>query len=117
MNHIKQEMIGGDIKMDATLMGEMVTGLGFPIALSIGFCTMFFKMYGWMRTDFKEREDKNREQFKHLSEIIDTNSKALLKNSEVMEKINSNIHEISANVHKLQSDVTIIKIRQEEKDR
>lgn len=103
--------------MNVSTMGELITSLGFPIALSICFCVMFFKMYGWMREDFKERENKSREQFEHLSNIIDTNGKALLKNSEVMEKINSNITDISANVHKLQSDVTIIKIRQEEKER
>ena len=59
----------------------------------------------------REREERDRAQITHFSQIISENSKALLKNAEVMEKINANIEIISDDVHKLQDDVTEIKYR------
>lgn len=132
--------------MELGIITELITGLGFPIALAVAFLYMFWKMMNAQREDAikreehirqsanereeqvrqaakereayaREREERDREQIKHFSEIISVNSKALLENAQVMEKINTNILNISEDVHKLQDDVTLIKVRQENKDK
>ena len=100
--------------MDLGIAVEIIGTLGFPIALAIAMCWMFYKVFTWQREDAKEREGRDRETIERFSKIVSVNSQALLKNSEVMDKINSNIDGISEDVHKLQEDVTLIKVRQEE---
>lgn len=122
---------------------ELVSTFGLSVALCLAFAWFIYKIFNWMREDSnkregeirktaqereeqvrqaakereayaREREERDRAQITHFSQIISENSKALLKNAEVMEKINSNIETISDDVHKLQDDVTLIKVRQEE---
>lgn len=103
--------------MDLGIAVEIISTLGFPIALAIAMCWMFFKIFTWQREDSKDREQKDRETIEKFSQIVSVNSQALLKNSEVMEKINNNIDGISDDVHKLQEDVTEIKYRQINRDK
>lgn len=113
---------------------ESVTNFGLAVGLCLAFVWFFYKTFVWMREDAKEREQRillaaedrekysreraqrDREQIEHFSQIIATNSNALLENAKVMEKINSNIEDISDNVHNLQKDVTEIKYRQVHRD-
>lgn len=95
-------------------MVQAIGEFGLSIALVITFVFAFWKVYVFQREDSKERERYDRETIQHFSEILATNSKALLLNSEVMDKINGNIEKIGHDVSKLQEDVTEIKIRQEE---
>ena len=95
-----------------SLVGEF----GLAVTLVLAFVAMFYKVFCWQREDSKEREARDRDTITRFSEIISTNSKALLQNSETMEKINGNIENISHDVHKLQDDVTEIKLRQQSRD-
>lgn len=125
---------------------EMLSNFGLAVALCLAFCWFLYKVFVWQRDDAikreehirqsanereeqvreaakereayaREREERDRKQIEHFSQIISVNSRALLENAQVMEKINTNIENISEDVHKLQDDVTLIKVRQENKDK
>ena len=120
---------------------ELVSTFGLSVALCLAFAWFIYKIFNWMREDSnkredeirrtaqereeqvrqaakereayaREREERDRKQIEHFSQIISENSKALVKNAVVMEKINSYIEINSDDVHKLQDDVTEIKYRQ-----
>lgn len=93
---------------------QIVGDFGVAVSMCLGFAFFIYQVFKWNREDSKERELRDRETIQHFSEILATNSKALLLNSEVMDKINGNIEKIGQDVSKLQEDVTEIKIRQEE---
>lgn len=98
--------------MDLSMVVEIISTLGFPVALTIACVWMFYKCYTWMRDDAKERELRDREQIKEFSHIIATNSEALLENAKVMEKINANIEDVHDKVDEIAKDIEIIKDRQ-----
>lgn len=98
--------------MDISAVIELISTLGFPIALSVAMGWMFFKIFTWQRIDAKEREIKDREQIQHFSVIISENSKALLKNSETMELIANKLEDVDEKIDELQHDVTEIKYKQ-----
>ena len=93
---------------------ELISTFGLSVALCLAFAWFIYKIFNWMREDSikreeeirqtsqereqqireaakereayaRQREERDREQIKHFSEIISENSKALLKNSETME--------------------------------
>ena len=70
--------------MDLSMVVEIISTLGFPVALTIACVWFFYKIYTWQREDAKERENKDREVIEKFSHIIATNSEALLENAKVM---------------------------------
>ena len=98
--------------MDLAMVVEIISTLGFPIALTIACVWFFYKIYTWQRDDAKERELRDRETIEKFSHIIATNSEALLENAKVMEKINTNIEDVHDKVDEIAKDIEIIKDRQ-----
>ena len=98
--------------MDVSTVIEIISTLGFPIALSIAMGWMFFKIFTWQREDAKEREIRDNEQIKHFSVIISDNSKALLKNSETMELIAKKLEDVDEKIDEIKQDVAEIKYKQ-----
>ena len=76
-------------------MVAMLGEFGLAVCLVVTFVVMFWKMWNMQREDNNRREERDRETITHLSEIMSTNSRALLKNSETMEKINEKIDNMS----------------------
>ena len=98
--------------MEVGTVMELVSTLGFPIALAIGMAFMIYKVFCWSREDTKERESKDRETIEKFSGIISENSKALLKNSETMERIANKLEYVDGKINDIQTDVELIKERQ-----
>ena len=98
--------------MEVGAMTELVSALGFPIALAIGMAFMLYKVFCWTREDTKEREVKDRVTIERFSGIISENSKALLKNSETMERIANKLEDVDSKINDIQTDVELIKQRQ-----
>lgn len=94
------------------LVGEF----GLAVSLTIAFMFMFWKILNMQREDSREREQRDRDTIERFSQILSTNSSALLKNSEVMDKINGNIETIHEDIKHIQEDVTEIKFKQANKD-
>ena len=98
--------------MDISTTVEIISTLGFPIALSIAMGWMFFKIFTWQRIDAKDRAIKDREIIARFSGIISKNSDALLKNAQVMKQISSKLEDVDNKVDAIAKDVQEIKIRQ-----
>ena len=98
--------------MEVGTVMELVSTLGFPIALAIGMSFMLYKIFCWNREDTKEREFKDRETIERFSGIISENSRALLKNSETMERIANKLEDVDGKINDIQTDVELIKQRQ-----
>ena len=98
--------------MDISMAMEIISTLGFPIALSAAMGWMFFKIFTWQRIDSKDRETKDRETLERFSGIISKNSDALLENAQVMKRISSKLEDIDNKVDAIARDVQEIKIRQ-----
>lgn len=101
--------------MDVSTIIEIISTLGFPIALSVAMGWMLFKIFTWQRIDAKERELRDNEQVKHFSVIISENSKALVKNSETMELIAKKLEDVDEKIDEIKQDVTEIKYKQQNK--
>lgn len=101
--------------MDLSMVVEIISTLGFPVALTIACVWMFYKCYTWMRDDAKERELRDRETIKEFSHIIATNSEALLKNGEALQKVAEKLNDVDDKISDLQRDVSEIKIKQQNK--
>ena len=99
--------------MDISVAIEIISTLGFPIALSMAMGWMFFKIFTWQRIDSKDRETKDRETLERFSGIISKNSDALLKNAQVMKQISSKLEDVDTKVDTIARDVQEIKIKQE----
>ena len=97
-------------------MVAMLGEFGLAVCLVVTFVVMFWKMWNMQREDNNRREERDRETITHLSEIMSTNSRALLKNSETMEKINEKIDNIDSKLEDVKMDVQEIKLRQKAKD-
>ena len=98
--------------MDISMIMEIISTLGFPIALSIAMGWMFFKIFTWQREDAKEREIKDRETLERFSGIISKNSDALLENAQVMKQISSKLEDVDNKVDMIARDIQEIKIKQ-----
>lgn len=98
--------------MDISMTMEIISTLGFPIALSIAMGWMFFKIFTWQREDAKEREIKDRETLERFSGIISKNSDALLENAQVMKQISSKLEDVDNKVDMIARDIQEIKIKQ-----
>ena len=99
--------------MDISMAMEIISTLGFPIALSVAMGWMFFKIFTWQRIDAKDRETRDRETLERFSGIISKNSDALLENAQVMEQISKKLKDVDNKVDSIAKDVQEIKIRQE----
>lgn len=99
--------------MDISTVIEVISTLGFPIALSAAMGWMFFKIFTWQRIDAKDRETRDRETLERFSGIISKNSDALLKNAQVMKQISSKLEDVDNKVDMIARDVQEIKIKQE----
>lgn len=89
-------------------------GLGATVCIIC--LIMFYKIFVSIREDSREREAADRETITRLSNIVATNSKALLENSEVMKEISEQIRGIDDKLTDVQEDVQEIKLRQKIKD-
>ena len=69
-----------------------------------------------IKHDNQASKQRESEMVARLGEILDDNSKALLKNAEVMERISDKIGEIGEQIQDIQEDVAQIKHRQQEKE-
>ena len=98
--------------MDISMAIEIISTLGFPIALSAAMGWMFFKIFTWQRIDSKDRETKDRETLERFSGIISKNSDALLENAQVMEQISKKLENVDNKVDAIARDVQEIKIKQ-----
>ena len=98
--------------MDLAMVVEIISTLGFPIALTIACVWFFYKIYTWQRDDAKERELRDRETIEKFSHIIATNSEALLENAQVMQQISSKLEDVDEKVDDIAKDVQEIKIKQ-----
>ena len=98
--------------MDISMIMEIISTLGFPIALSIAMGWMFFKIFTWQREDAKEREIKDRETLERFSGIISKNSDALLENAQVMKQISSRLEDVDNKIDMIARDIQEIKIKQ-----
>ena len=99
--------------MDVSTVMEIISTLGFPIALSVAMGWMFFKIFTWQRIDAKDRETRDREILERFSGIISKNSDALLENAQVMKQISSKLEDVDNKVDAIARDVQEIKIKQE----
>ena len=101
--------------MDLAMVVEIISTLGFPVALTIACVWFFYKIYTWQRDDMKERENKDRETIEKFSHIIATNSEALLKNGDALQKVAEKLNDVDDKISDLQKDVSEIKIKQQNK--
>ena len=93
-------------------MVQAIGEFGLAIALVIGFCFAFWKVFQYQREDNLKREQQNLETVTRLSGILSKNSEALLKNSETMEVIANKLESVDEKINDLQQDVTEIKANQ-----
>lgn len=89
-------------------------GLGATVCIIC--LIMFYKIFVSIREDSRAREAADRDTITRLSNIVATNSKALLENSEVMKEISEQIRGIDDKLTDVQEDVQEIKLRQKIKD-
>ena len=101
--------------MDLAMVVEIISTLGFSVALTIACVWFFYKIYTWQRDDMKERENKDRETIEKFSHIIATNSEALLKNGDALQKVAEKLNDVDDKISDLQKDVSEIKIKQQNK--
>lgn len=92
----------------------MTIDYGVGVALAFGLAFILYKVFSWNREDAREREERDRVTITRLSEIVSTNSKALLQNAETMKEISREISEIGDQIETVKEDVQTIKIRQEQ---
>ena len=92
----------------------MTIDYGVGVALAFGLAFILYKVFSWNREDARDREQRDRETITRLSEIVSTNSKALLQNAETMKEISKEISEIGDQIECVKEDVQTIKIRQEQ---
>ena len=102
--------------MDISAVIEVISTLGFPIALSVAMGWMFFKIFTWQRIDAKEREAKDRDTLERFSGIISTTSQALLKNSEALQQVAEKLSDMDAKIEDMKMDITEIKFKQNNKN-
>ena len=105
-------MKGGDNIMQEIV--AMTIDYGVGVALAFGLAFILYKVFSWNREDAREREERDRVTITRLSEIVSTNSKALLQNAETMKEISREISEIGDQIETVKEDVQTIKIRQEQ---
>lgn len=101
--------------MEELIPTLMEFGLGATISLCCLF--IFYKVFCSMREDNQVREERDRETITRLSEIVSTNSKALLENSQVMKEISNQIKSMDDKLEDVKEDVREIKIKQEARER
>lgn len=90
---------------------QLLSEFGFPIVVALLCAWFIYKMFILFHNDGKEREIRDRETITHLSEIVSTNSKALLKNSESMERIADKLENVDSRICDIEKDVQEIKIK------
>lgn len=95
---------------------KLLLEFGLSATVCILCLVMFYKIFVSAREDGLQREAADRETITRLSNIVATNSKALLENSEVMKEISEQIRSIDNKLTDVQEDVQEIKLRQKIKE-
>ena len=95
---------------------KLLLEFGLSATVCILCLVMFYKIFVSSREDGLQREAADRETITRLSNIVATNSKALLENSEVMKEISEQIRSIDDKLTDVQEDVQEIKLRQKIKE-
>ena len=95
---------------------KLLLEFGLSATVCILCLVMFYKIFVSAREDGLQREAADRETITRLSNIVATNSKALLENSEVMKEISGQIKSIDDKLTDVQEDVQEIKLRQKIKE-